>query len=134
MSALGQKRTLQSVRPMSALPQKRTMIKRVGMSRFVSKADIVYDRAPSGRSIHRWRRPRTLENFVLGPVRADVQRELVSRGRHPIRILVRTRRRILEIERERAVSVLLHRLAFGPKRKAIEFIRLKKMLLVVDSE
>ena len=40
MSALGHKRTLRDVRFMSALPQKRTSIERVGDVRFVPKTDI----------------------------------------------------------------------------------------------
>jgi hypothetical protein len=41
MSALGQKQTLQSVRPMSALPPKADIVHGSGNVRFVPKADIV---------------------------------------------------------------------------------------------
>jgi hypothetical protein len=41
MSALGEKQTLQSVRPMSALPPKADIVECEGDVRFVPKADIV---------------------------------------------------------------------------------------------
>ena len=88
----------------------------------------------SVQTCHRRWYPTSIQDFGLGPIGADVQRELVRRCRHPVRLLVDAGRPVLEIKRQRAIGVSLHRLALGSEREAIEFIRLEEMLPVVNGK
>src|SRR5262245_32316823 len=92
------------------------------------------NRSTSVHSLHdRWR-PRAVEDGGLGPVGADVKRELVLWRRHPIRLPVGTGRRVLVIQRERAVGVVFERLALCAEGEPGELVRLEQMFLVVEGQ
>src|SRR3546814_8454368 len=80
------------------------------------------------------RLPGPVEDRLLAPIGANVEREGPIRGGQPVGLLVPAGRGGACIEGQRAVFVALQVLVLGPERVAIEVVGMKEMKLVVERQ
>src|SRR3546814_1716362 len=78
------------------------------------------------------RLPGPVEDRLLAPIGANVEREGPIRGGQPVGLLVPAGRGGACIEGQRAVFVELQVLVLGPERVAIEVGGMKEMTIVVE--
>src|SRR5262245_39798696 len=80
------------------------------------------------------RLPRAVEDAFFAPVGADIEREMSTRCRQPVRFLFRSRGLRSRVERERPVGVALEILVLGAERVAFDVVRMEEMLVVVQGQ
>src|SRR3977135_2354027 len=95
--------------------------------------------APLVRVLHRRRRPGTFQDGGLGPIGAEIEREVavligLPGRRKPVCELVIGRRIGLHIEGERAVGAVFQVLVLAADGVAADRVRREEMVLVVERQ
>jgi hypothetical protein len=81
-----------------------------------------------------WRLPGAIENRLLAPIGADVEREVAVWSGEPVALLVLARGFCARIKRERAVGISLERPVLRPERIALQIIWMEEVLGVVQRQ
>src|SRR5262245_58917940 len=90
----------------------------------VRSADLLDDR----------RLPAAVDDGLLAPIGADVQRESALRRWLPVRLLVLARRLVADVQRQRTIGVVLEVVVLGAQRIALEIVRREEVEVVVEGE
>src|SRR5262245_20925037 len=80
------------------------------------------------------RLPGTVQDGLLAPVRADVERELAFGRRQPVAFPVLARRLGAGVEGQRSVAVALQPLVLCAQREALEVVGVEEVVLVVERQ